>query len=263
MPKHSLKTKKNKLRIKRKKLTYKKQYYGGDALNTANSNAVNKIMEQVKSERKLDLGNMEILQKTQNLLKGLFLQATESIAKIANVNINNPISTDQKLQQIKEALINPANKEKLKEIISELSKNGAIAIQAASPFIKEFLDKLVPIGTKTMSQWGEAIVKIGLNTATEIPGVGILVGTIRSIGNAGEAIAASTNAAAEIVTSSSDAIKGAIMNYKKITQENMGRLNNINTSINEFQKPLQLPQQLVTSTNMIRGGKYNRYSRRK
>lgn len=268
MPRKSLKTKKNKLRIKRRKQSYKKkQYYGGDMINNLNNNAVNKIMEQVKSERKLDLGNMEIVQKTQNLLKGLFLQATENIAKIANVDINSSTSVDQKLQQIKEALINPENKEKLKAIISELAKNGVIVIQAASPFLKELTDKVVPIITKTASDIGESIVKIGLNTAEEIPGVGVLIGTIRNISNVGEAISSSTNAASEIVTNTSDALKGVIMNYKNITQENMGRLNNINNSINEFKKSSQIssqiPQQLITSSNILRGGKYKKNSTRK
>lgn len=261
MQKHKLNTKKRILRIKRKKQTNKRQYGGDVVSSVTNNNTVNKIMEQVKSQRKMDLGKLEIVQKVQNLLSGLFLKATDNLAKLANVDINNPIATDQKLQQIKEALINPANKEKLKEIIGELSKNGAIAIQAASPFIKEFLDKLVPIGTKTMSQWGEAIVKIGLNTATEIPGIGILVGTIRSIGNVGDAIAASTNAAAEIVTSYSDALNGAFLNFKKMTQENSDRLNNINKSISDFKQTPLNPQGIAT--NMMYRGGGGKYSRRR
>lgn len=243
-----MRTKRHKLHNKRKKRTSKnykthktyKRYklYGGDVLNTPNqpNNSINQIMEQVKSQRKFDLGNNEIVQKIQNLLKGFFIQATEKIAKLANVDINDPSGMDKKLDQIKNVLINPTNKEKLKEITNELSKNAALVIQSASPFLNEFIDKIVPIGTKTLSEIGEAIVKIGLNTAEEIPGVGILVGTIRSIGSAGEAIASSTNAASEVITTVSDALNGSIMNYKKIAEENAGRLNNINKSINEFQK---------------------------
>jgi hypothetical protein len=274
MPKNKLKTKKLILGFKRKKQTNKRQY-GGEVLNNAtNNNTVNKIMEQVKSARKMDLGKIEIVQKVQGLLTGLFLKATENIAKLANININDPSSIEQKLEQIKSVLVNPANKERVKKIMDELSKEGIIAIQAASPFLQDFLDKGVNIGTKTLSEIGEAIVKIGLNTAEEIPGVGILIGTIRSIGNGGEAITSATNAAAQVVTSYSDALNGAILNFKKITQESSDRLNNINKSINDFnQTPLnmtknissQLPQ-VATNMMMYQGGKHNRYkkySRRK
>lgn len=252
----NMKTKRHKLQNKRKKRTYRtsnnsktyktyKRYklYGGDILSTPNqnNNSINQIMEQVKAQRKVHLGNNEIIQKIQNLLKGFFIQATEKIAELAKVDIKDPGVMDKKLDQIKNVLNNPVNKEKLKEIVGELSKNAALVIQSASPFLNELVEKIIPIGTKSLSEIGEAIVKIGLNTAEEIPGVGILIGTIRSIGNAGEAIAASTNAAAEVVTIVSDALKGSIMNYNKIAQENIGRLNNINKSINEFkQTPLNL-----------------------
>jgi len=255
------KTKKNKLRFKRKKQTNRRQY-GGDVLSSvSNNNTVNKIMEQVKSERKMDLGKLEIVQKVQNLLSGLFLKATDNIAKLANVDINDSSSIDKKLDQIKNILVNPENKEKVKKIISDLSTQGVIAIQAASPFLQEFLDKGVTIGTKTLSEISQAIVKIGFNTATEIPGVGILVGTIRSIGNAGDAITASTNAAAQLVTNYSDAINGSFLNFNKLSQENSNRLNNINKSINEFkQPPLNMPNNMlknIPSTNMMyQGGNY-------
>jgi hypothetical protein len=262
--KNSFKTKKNKLRIKKKKqITYKKLYYGGDLINNVNNNAVKNIMEQVKSEKKLNLGNKEIFQNAQTLLKGLFLQATENIGKMANININDPSSVDEKLKQIKDALVNPENKEKLKSIVSEFAVNASIALQALSPFLQEFTKEVVPIITKTASDVGESIVKVGLNTAEEIPGLGILIGTIRNIGNIGDAITSSTNAATEILTTSSDAIKGSLMNYKKLTEENMGRMQNINKSINEFQKSSQIPTNslLNISQNMIRGGKYKKLSK--
>lgn len=278
MPKNKLKTKKCKLQIRRrKKMTNKIKYGGGGGVgdnlvsSVTNNNTVNKIMEQVKSERKMDLGKLEVVQKLQTLLSGLFLKATDNIAKLANVDINDPTSVDQKLDKIKNMLINPANKEKFKKIMDELNKEGIIAIQAFSPFLQEFFNKVVPIGTKTLSDIGESIVKIGLNTAEEIPGVGILIGTIRSIGNAGEAITSSTNAAAKIVTAYSDSLNGAILNLKKITQENNDRLNNINKSITDFkQTPLNLTKNIssqlpnvVASNMMFKGGKNIKYKRPK
>ncbi len=244
-------TKKNKIYYSKRKKYNRKNYtnksfnklyninkiYGGDDSKINNDKAISNIMDQVKAERKLNLGNNELIQKTKLLLQKLFINATDQIANMANVDLKSPGAVEEKLNQIKLALINPQNKEKLKQIISELGKNGIIVLQAASPFLKELADKVIDIGTKTYSKIGESIVKIGLNTVEEIPFWGILVGTIRNISNAGEAISAGTNAFSEIVTNSSDAIKATILNYNRIAKENGTRLNNINTSINEFNKP--------------------------
>ena len=111
---------------------------------------------------------------------------------------------------------------------------------------------------------GESIVKVGLNTAGAVPGIGIMIGIIRNMGNIGDAITSGTNAATEILKTSSDAIKGTLMNYRKLSEENMGRINNINTSINDFQKSSQIPTNslLNISQNKIRGGgKYKKLSK--
>jgi hypothetical protein len=230
-------TKKNFPSTKRKKNSYKYKISGGnnyidDASTTQN------IMNKVKSERELNLGNMEIVKKTSNLLKGLFVTATERIAKLANINISDSSDVNSKLDEIKEALDNPENREKLKEIVGELAENGTIAIQAATPFIKEFMEKAVDIGTKTAADIGESIVKIGLNVSEEIPGVGILIGTIRSLSNAGEAFLSSTNAVSEIITASSDAVNAASMNYTKIMEDKKKSMNRIQNSINNFTQPM-------------------------
>jgi hypothetical protein len=243
-------TKKKFHSIKRKKNSYKYKINGGnnyvdDASTTQN------IMNKVKSERELDLGNMEIVKRTSNLLKGLFVTATERIAKLANVNISDSSDVNSKLDEIKEALGNPKNKEKLKQIVSELADNGIIAIQAASPFFKEFMEKAVDIGTKTAAEVGESIVKIGLNVSEEIPGVGILIGTIRSLSNAGEAFLSSTNAVSEIITASSDAINAASMNYTKIIEDKKKSMNRIQNSINHFTQPMTPLSQMTPISHPI------------
>lgn len=233
---------------KRNKHSYKTYYVvGGDGTSDPNiiGLTTQDIMNKVKSEREFNLGNSEIVKKSINLLKGLFVTATERIAKLANVNIDDSSDINTKLDEIKQALINPENKEKLRQIVSQLAENGAIIIQAGSPFFKEFMEKAVNIGTKTLSEIGESIVKIGLNVSEEIPGLGILIGTIRSLSNAGEAFVASTNAMSEIITASSDAINAASMNYKKIMDEKKQSMNRIQNSISNFTQPMT-----NTMTNM-------------
>jgi hypothetical protein len=257
-------TKKNFPSTKRKKNSYKYKISGGnnyidDASTTQN------IMNKVKSERELNLGNMEIVKKTSNLLKGLFVTATERIAKLANINISDSSDVNSKLDEIKEALDNPENREKLKEIVGELAENGTIAIQAATPFIKEFMEKAVDIGTKTAADIGESIVKIGLNVSEEIPGVGILIGTIRSLSNAGEAFLSTTNAVSEIITASSDAVNAASMNYTKIMEDKKKSMNRIQNSINNFTQPMLPMNNNINPVSTImtrRGGTRYKYNTR-
>jgi len=248
-----MKTKMNvKKTKKRNKRSYKTHYLvgGSDGIGDPNNTDLNtrEIMNKIKSEREFNLGNSEIVKKSINLLKGLFVTATERIAKLANVNIDDSSDINTKLDEIKQALINPENKEKLREIVSQLAENGTIIIQAGSPFFKEFMEKAVNIGTKTLSEIGESIVKIGLNVSEEIPGLGILIGTIRSLSNAGEAFVASTNAMSEIITASSDAINAATMNYKKIMDEKKQSMNRIQNSMNSFTQPMT---NAMTNMNQI------------
>jgi hypothetical protein len=109
---------------------------------------------------------------------------------------------------------------------------------------------------------GESGVKIALNTAEEIPGVGVLIGTIRSLSNAMEAFLAGVNAGDEVITSSSDSINAAIRNFKQIMKDKQNSLNRISNSVNDFQLPYnqyQLNNQsqpMMQSQNQIyRGGK--------
>jgi hypothetical protein len=250
---------------KNKNKTYKKKnLYGGNIPTPI-------ISSQLKDKSQINLGNFEIMNKLRTLLSGLFLNATESMAKLTNVNLNDSSSIDEKLNKIKLGLSNPVNKEKLRQIIGELAQNGTIAIEASVPFITEFVKKSISIGSNSLSDIGEAIVKVMLNTAEEIPGVGIMIGMIRSFSNVGEAVVSSINAGSEIVTASSQAIDGSIQNFKRISKENGNRMSDVNESINNFTQPLSFnpsstinsysPQQLLTNA-VKRGGKIKKRTRK-
>ena len=249
--------------------------YGGNisssSLSSQSSN-YNNMLNQVKDKSQINLGNFNIMNKLQTLLGGLFLNATENIAKITNVNLNDSSSIDEKLNKIKIGLSNPVNKEKLRQIIGELAQNGTIAIEASAPFINEFVKKSINISTNSLSDIGEAIVKIMLNTAEEIPGVGILIGMVRSFSNVGEAVVSSINAGSEIVTASSQAIDGSLENFKRITNENSNRMNDVNASINNFTQPLAFnpantinsysPQNLIKNAVKKGGKNKKKYTRK-
>jgi len=270
------KTRKNRDNIKK----YKNNKYrnkniiliGGDDLS--NDNAANEIMNEVKKERKFNiasLGNIPALKKTSELAQGLTIKGIEHLGILLGVDLSNSQSINEKLTLIKIALADPKNKEKVKEIVSEAAKVGAVAIEAASPFIKPLVDKTVELSSDALTKMSEAAVKIGLNTAEEIPGVGIVIGTVRSLSNAGEAFAAATNAASEVVTTTSDSINAATKNFERLMKEKMNSVNRINESVNKFQQPfnsvknmqLQMPSAQMRMQKLTGGGITRKYRRNK
>ena len=245
---------------------YKNRSIGGDSLS--NDNNANEIMNEVKNERKtnINLGNIHMFKKTGELIEGLTIKGIENLGILLGVDLSNSQSINEKLTQIKIALADPKNKEKVKEIVSEAAKVGAVAIEAASPFIKPLVDKTVELGSDALSKMGEAAVKIGLNTAEEIPGVGVVIGTVRSLSNASEALLATSNSVSEIVTASSDTINAATKNFERLMKEKMNSMNRINESVSRFQQPftgqkiMQLPSPPMQLQKLTGGntGKYKR-----
>jgi hypothetical protein len=248
---------------------YKNRLIGGDSLS--NDNNASQIMNEVKKERKfnMDLGNIPMFKKSSELAEGLTIKGIEHLGILLGVDLSNTQSINEKLNQIKIALADPKNKEKVKEIVSEAAKVGAVAIEAASPFIKPLLDKTVELGSDALTKMSEAAVKIGLNTAEEIPGVGVVIGTVRSLSNAGEAFAAATNAASEVVTTTSDSINAATKNFERLMKEKMNSVNRINDSLNKFQQPfngqkfMQLPSPQMSMQKITGGGNTRKYRRNK
>ena len=227
--------------------------YGGYNNNNNNNNVVNQstmpneksdsaeIMDEVKKEREFNLAESPIVEKTGELAEGVAVKSIEGVGNLLGVDLSDTKNTGEKLDEIKTALSNPENKEKIREIVGEAAEVGSVAIESASPFIQPLVDKSIEVGSNALSKMGESAVKIGLNTAEEIPGVGVLIGSVRSLSNAGEAFLAASNAAAEIVTASSDSINATTKNFQekmnKIRKEKESSINRINSSLKNFQQP--------------------------
>jgi len=254
---------------KNKKHKKTKKYGGYNNNNNNNNNAVNQstmpnensdsaeIMDEVKKEREFNLAESPIVEKTGELAEGVAVKSIEGVGNLLGVDLSNTENTGEKLDEIKTALSNPENKEKIREIVGEAAEVGSVAIEAASPFIQPLVDKSIEVGSNALSKMGESAVKIGLNTAEEIPGVGVLIGSVRSLSNAGEAFLAASNAAAEIVTASSDSINATTKNFQekmnKVRKEKESSINRINSSLKSFQQPFN-GQRLLQPQNLT-GGK--------
>lgn len=256
---------------------YKNRLIGGNDLS--NNKTVNEIMNEVKNERKLNfasLGNLSaptfktdnfpILKKTTDLVEGLTVKGVDHLAILLGVDFSNSQSISNKLEQIKAAINDPKNKEKVREIVNEAAQVGAVAIEAAEPFIKPLVDKTTELGNEALSKIGESAVKIGLNTVEEIPGVGVVIGTVRSLSDAGEAFLAASNAANEVITTTSDSINAATKNFERLMKEKTDGLNRINDSVNKFQQPFdmskQIPMKIPNPMQMpLSGGKTRKHYR--
>ena len=260
------KTRKNndhKKKTKRYKFLRKTRLIGGDDSSIYDKNA-NEIMNEVKKERKTNfaLGNLPVIKKSRELLEGLSIKGIDHLALLLGVDLYSSQDINEKLEKIKIALADPRNKEKVREIVSEAAKVGSVALEAASPFIKPLVDKTVDVGSEALSKMGESAVKIGLNTVEEIPGVGVVIGTVRSLNDAGEAVVAASNAASEVITTTSDSINAATKNFERLMKEKMQGLNRINDSVSKFQKPFtrdQLLSMAPTQIQNLRGGSRRKY----
>lgn len=255
------KTKKRQYKkMKKRKYNSTFKYMGGNLNN--NTETSNELLNEVKKEHEFNLSASPILQKTSELAQGIALKTVENIGMLLGIDLSNPQDINGNLDKIKIALSDPETKEKIRAIIGQISEILGVAIEAASPFIEPLMNKTFEVGTEALSKMGESGVKIALNTAEEIPGVGVLIGTIRSLSNAMEAFLAGVNAGDEVITSSSDSINAAVRNFKQIMKDKQNSLNRISNSVNDFQLPYnqyQLNNQsqpMMQSQNQIyRGGK--------
>lgn len=284
-------TKKNKgktiKKIIRKKTS--KNLYGGNQIdninNVSQNDAIQEINKQVNQENSfknllpsyqmpsINLENSELLNKATDLVEGVGVQAIDKLGNSLGFDLTNPEQINQKLQKINETLTNPNNIAQLKEIMSNVAEIGAVGIEAAQPFIDPLIETTVDKFKTAASEMGEAGVKIALNTAEEIPGVGVIVGTIRNISNASEAGLAAINAGSEVVKTASDSINAATKNFNRLIKEKGDLLERTQNSINTFMNPLNKysqnyiqkynPQNYVTNYNQVKntlkGGKrYNK-----
>jgi hypothetical protein len=259
--KYNTKKLKNKNIKKNSKKQLNYNYYGGNSVpninvnlnpnasdiqQKMNDNTIQQIKQQVQNEDSIknflpsihmpsvNLADSNILNKSANLVEGLGVKALEGIGDSIGIDVTDPNQVNQKLSQIKKTITDPRNVEQLKDILSNVAEIGAVGIEAAKPFLDPLIDTTVDKFKNAASEIGEAGVKIALNTAEEIPGVGVVIGTVRSLSNAGEAGLAAINAGNEVVKATSDSINAATKNFNRLIKEKGDLINRTQNSINDF-----------------------------
>lgn len=240
------------------------------------SSSVDEIKKKIEEEHSLgnllpdfSLGDSKVTDKVVDLSEGVALKTIDGAADILGIDLNNSEKFNEKLEDIKNVLDDPENKELIKDIAGDVSEIGVVALQAAKPFVDELItdvsDKLGVIG----NEFGETGVKVALNTLEEIPGAGVVIGTIRSASNIGEALLASSNATAEIVTKASDTVNASLQNFDNLLKEKGDVLARTTESINKFSEnmkkmPSSIPRIDTPTIPKVSGGsrKHKRFNKK-
>lgn len=261
--KKNIRTKKNR-RYRRKNKSFK--IGGGDSQEQPET-AVDELTKKIEDEHSLsnflpdmNLGDSKVMQKITDLSEALAIKTIDNTSEFLNIDLKDSEQLQKRLEEIKVVLNDPKNKELMKEVVANFAQVGIVALDAAEPFIDdlitEIFEKLKVVG----NEFGEAGVKIALNTLEEIPGYGVIIGTIRSASNAAEAVLASSNAFSEVVTKTSDTINASVQNFDKLMKEKGDLINRTNDSINKFSENMK---SMPTNVNPSSGGASSRKHKKK
>jgi len=142
--------------------------------------------------------------------------AINSISKIVGVDITNKTAVNNSLDKIYQELKDPEIRSKITKILNE-----------SQPIINDFVKTASMAVEESVGKVGENAIKIGLNVAEEVPGLGVVIGTIRSADNLVQAGEAAVNAGSQIITKGSDAVNQISQNIDKTKSI----INPLNTAI--------------------------------
>jgi len=253
-------TKKNR-RYRRKNKSFK--IGGGDSQEQPET-AADDLTKKIEAEHSLsnflpdmNLGDSKVIQKVTDLSEALAIKTIDNTSEFLNIDLKDSEQLQKRLEEIKVVLNDPKNKELMREVVANFAQVGIVALDAAKPFIDDLIDEVFEKLKVVGNEFGEAGVKIALNTLEEIPGYGIIIGTIRSASNAAEAVLASSNAFSEVVTKTSDTINASVQNFDKLMKEKGDLINRTTESINKFSENMKSMPTNVTPVGGSRKHKKN------
>ena len=213
-----------------KRQSRKRIYGGGVEMSNSNlsnqqlSNDADEIMSKIEEQNKIEMPALEeipiigpVIKKTGNLVEGSLVKGLDIIGDSVGIDIDNPESFGEKLEDIKYAISNEENVKKTKEILDNAGKYVEIGIDAASPILEKTADKILPVVIKETDKAVKAGLATLVNLAEDVAGP--FIGIPRTILSAAKAFNASVNAGSELVKGTAEVIQGTQENYNKIINE--------------------------------------------
>ena len=193
-------------------------------------------LQKIKDDR--EKASNQILEDASTIATGVTANTLEGIGNMVGVDITDPKEAAEDLDNIKKIVSDPKNVEKVKEIVSEAAKQGAVVFQAAQPLIGPVVDTAIKQGEKVFDKSVDALTTTGANLVKEIPGVGLVITGIQDISKIGEAASAAIGATSEIVTQTADSAVVFDKNLKELQKEGELTTNRTNESIKDFETPI-------------------------
>ena len=219
-----------------------------------NISGISNIMGDLgKPISKIKEGAINIASEGVILAEGLAEKGIEKAGNVVGVDVTRPELITNKLHQMENIISNPAIKE-------EIFKIGEIASESVAPYIKPLEDKVIENAKEVGQELGSSAVKIGLNTAEEIPGVGIIIGTLRSLDQAAKAGLSTINAASEVVKDTADTANATAKKFKRLFDEKMKIGDRINNSISNFTNPKNLLSKVKSPLKTQGGSNKKKYN---
>ena len=186
--------------------------------------AANKILNKIDEQNKIEFPAIKdipfvgpIIEKTGNLVEGALVKGIDVMGNSIGVDIDNPGSISEKLNNIKEDLNNPENVENAKAILGNAGKYVEVGIEAAAPVIEEMSDKILPVVREEADKAIKAVVATGVNLGEDV--FGPFIGIPRTLLSAATAFNASVNAGSELVKGVAETVQGTQDNYNRIINE--------------------------------------------
>lgn len=212
--------------------------------------------ETLHEEAKVD--QEELSKEIKNSHTGIVGPATNLIGNVANniaskaisgassllkIDLANKEDVNNALEKQVKILSDPKTREHIGEVIGEGAEVLAESLKASQPAINQLVETTTEAVEKSGTKIGKAAVNIIANTLEEIPMLGILVGTIRSVDKAVEAGQSIVNAGSEIVTASGDTLNQITQNIAEVTKDLNTKIPSLKipTSINDVQNKLKVP----------------------
>lgn len=157
--------------------------------------------------------------------------AITGASSLLGVNLASKDSVNNALEKEIKILSDPETKEHIQEVVSEGAEILATSLEAAQPAINQMVETTTEAVEKSAEKIGNAGINIALNTLEEIPMLGVLIGTIRSVDKAIAAGQSVVNAGSEIVTASGDAVNQVTQNIVDTTKKNVPQLPSTDISV--------------------------------
>ena len=209
----------------------RKSMYGGDVLKPDNDVLNNdveadKIMKKIEDQNKIEIPSIleipvvgTVVKKTGDLFEGAAVKGLDIMGKSIGVDIDNPQSFGEKLDNIKTSLTDPTNVEKTKEILGNAGKYVEVGIDAVAPVFEKTADKILPVVMKETDKAVESGLGTLVNLAEDVAGP--IIGIPRTLLSAAEAFNASVNAGSELIKGTAEVIQGTQENFNKKMDETM------------------------------------------